>query len=91
MHSERTENQYGQPVITWTLPNGATIVATVTDRYDGRAHPSGGEVEVFNGTLRILRFDHTWAQGAAAEIAILVQNAYGMGQQDGLRATEETA
>jgi hypothetical protein len=86
MHSEQTINEYGQTVFTWTVSDGTIIKSTTTNSYANDVHPNGGEVEVFNGRLRILKFDHTWAQGAATELAIALQNAYGAGQQEGLRA-----
>ena len=92
MQSERTTNQYGQAVTAWTLPGDVTITATVTDRFRGNPHPSGGDVEVTinGGRLRVLSFNHTYAEGAAHELAVVIQNAYGVGQQSGLRAAIET-
>lgn len=90
MHSARTTNEYGQEVITWTLPSDHIIKATLYKHFEGLAD-GGGEVEVFisEGGLCILKFPHHYAEGAASELAVAFQNAWGTGQQSGLRAGME--
>ena len=89
MEDTRTTNDYGQAVRTWTVPSGHVIVATTSNRRDGLDHKGAGEVEVyaFGGGLKILKFDHTWAEGAGHELAISLANAYGQGQQSAKEAT----
>jgi len=92
MHSEKTTDEYGRTVVTWTLPSDVTVIATVTNRRTGLPlHEGAGTVEVRinNGRLAILKFDHTYAEGAAHELAVAFQNAWGEGQQAGLRAGME--
>ena len=82
MITKTETDKFGQTVVTHTMPGDITIVATVDNRYEGLPHLNAGTVQVKRGRMTVLTFDHTFAEGAAKELAVALQITYGAGMYE---------